>query len=270
MIFRKISTHFVRDCSKLVTAQQQDLAIARILHFKHISQCPVPQEQQSEPVTTRQLLQEWNRLIITKYGILYHKTWSQNRVVLSEKYHKRVYEDLNENMGHLAAGRLVELARERFYWLFMKADIYHCVSRVCQCLKQRKPPTLHSILLLYCASEKSLTREYSTRKTFSPLRRKLLFHGIHPGPYRGRTEFVSEGNHATPIRFITSTTKGLMTLTMGKTIRPKRHLEAHVFCYGSSDAVFNPMAFTMNFSSDVHSQPDPTSNLKSGIPVILL
>ena len=42
-------------------------------------------------------------------------------------------------MGHLGTERVIELARERFYWPFMRAEITHYVTRVCSCLKQRKP-----------------------------------------------------------------------------------------------------------------------------------
>ena len=52
-----------------------------------------------------------------------------------------MYEELHENMGHLGAGRVTDLARERFYWPFMRADITHYVTKVCHCLKQRKPTT---------------------------------------------------------------------------------------------------------------------------------
>ena len=62
-------------------------------------------------------------------------------MVLPKKYHKRVYVELHENMGHLGADRVVEIARQRFCWPFMRADITHYVTKVCHCLKQRKPVT---------------------------------------------------------------------------------------------------------------------------------
>ena len=37
--------------------------------------------------------------------------------------------------------RVVELARQRFYWPFVTPDIIHYVTKVCHCLKQRKPAT---------------------------------------------------------------------------------------------------------------------------------
>lgn len=40
-------------------------------------------------------------------------------------------------MGHLGAERVTGLARDRFYWPFMKKDIEVYVTR--QCIKQKKP-----------------------------------------------------------------------------------------------------------------------------------
>ena len=42
-------------------------------------------------------------------------------------------------MGHLGAPRVVQLARERFYWPNVESDIVHFVTKVCPCLKQRQP-----------------------------------------------------------------------------------------------------------------------------------
>ena len=128
--------------NELMTAQQEDPTIARVLCFMQIGRRPTYQERQKEPAIVRQLLHEWNKLFIAENGILYHKSGSRDRMVLPKKYHKRVYVELHENMGHLGADRVVELARERFYWPFIRADITHYVTKVCRCLKQRKPATL--------------------------------------------------------------------------------------------------------------------------------
>ena len=126
---------------ELVAAQQEDPSIARVLQFIQIGRRPTYQERQQETAIARQLLHEWNKLFIAEDGILYRKTGCGDKMVLPKKYHKRVYEELHENMGHLGADRVVELARERFYWPFMRADITHYVTKVCRCLKQRKPAT---------------------------------------------------------------------------------------------------------------------------------
>ena len=127
--------------NELIAAPREDPTIARVLHFMQVGQRPTYQERQKESATVRQLVHEWNKLFIAEDGILYHKSGSRDRMVLPKKYHKRVYEELHENMGYLGADRVVELARERFFWPFMRADITHYVTKVCRCLKQRKPGT---------------------------------------------------------------------------------------------------------------------------------
>ena len=42
-------------------------------------------------------------------------------------------------MGHLGADRVIQLARERFYWPKLESDIIHLSTRAWTCLKQRRP-----------------------------------------------------------------------------------------------------------------------------------
>ncbi|KAK5865214.1 hypothetical protein PBY51_016397 [Eleginops maclovinus] len=42
-------------------------------------------------------------------------------------------------MGHLGTERVIGLARDRFYWPFMKKDIEAYVTKQCPCIKQKKP-----------------------------------------------------------------------------------------------------------------------------------
>ena len=126
---------------ELISAQEEDPAIAQVFRFMKTGRRPTYEEKQQESAIARQLLHEWNKLFIAEDGILYHRSGSRDRMVLPKVYQKRVYEELQENMGHLGAERVTELARERSCWPFMRADITHYVSKVCHCLKQRKSPT---------------------------------------------------------------------------------------------------------------------------------
>ena len=74
-------------------------------------------------------------------GLLYHTSGTHTRLVLPKQWHRKLYQELHENMGHLGADRVIDLARERFYWPFMRTDITHYVNNVCHCLNQRKPTT---------------------------------------------------------------------------------------------------------------------------------
>jgi hypothetical protein len=46
-----------------------------------------------------------------------------------------VYKELHQNMGHLGAERVVELARERFFWPHMQRNIMHFVTKKCSCVE---------------------------------------------------------------------------------------------------------------------------------------
>ena len=63
----------------------------------------------------------------------------ETQLVLPQCYRTIVYKELHQNMGHLGSERVVELARERFFWPQMQRDITHFVTKKCNCLKQRAP-----------------------------------------------------------------------------------------------------------------------------------
>ena len=46
-------------------------------------------------------------------------------------------------MGHLGPERVLDLARQRFFWPRMHADIEHVIHHVCTCVKQKRP-TFHT------------------------------------------------------------------------------------------------------------------------------
>lgn len=58
--------------------------------------------------------------------------------MLPAKLRHSVYQHLHVEMGHLGAERVISMARERFYWPRMAADINHYVRNVCLYLMQRK------------------------------------------------------------------------------------------------------------------------------------
>ena len=129
------------DSSELKNAQQQDPSISRVLHFKKVGKRPSYKDRQQESAIVRQYLHEWEKLHIAADGLLHHTSGTHTRLVLPKQWHRKVYQELHENMGHLGADRVIDFAKERFYWPFMRTDITHYVNNVCHCLKQRKPTT---------------------------------------------------------------------------------------------------------------------------------
>ena len=97
---------------------------------------PTFEDRQQEPRDVKRYLRELNKLHVeNKTGILYRG----QQIVLPLEYRRMVYHELHEEMGHLGTERVFALARERFYWPGMKADIDHYINSVCRCLRQKKP-----------------------------------------------------------------------------------------------------------------------------------
>ena len=103
------------DSSELRNAQQQDSSISRVLHFKKVGKRPSYKDRQQESAIVRQYLHEWEKLHIAADSLLYHTFGTHTRLVLPKQWHRKVYQELLENMGHLGADRVIDLARERFY-----------------------------------------------------------------------------------------------------------------------------------------------------------
>ena len=82
-----------------------------------------------------------------------------------------VYRELHEEMGHLGVERVLDLARQRFFWRNMRKDIEHFIHHVCQCLKQKQSnrhtvaplqPIVEFLMILYndLASRKNPSRHW--------------------------------------------------------------------------------------------------------------
>eukprot|EP00794_Sanderia_malayensis_P006740 gene6740-7500_t len=72
-------------------------------------------------------------------GILRHCSGNLDQLVLPRKYRSLVIKELHNNMGHLGTDRVFDLARERFHWPRMYTQIHEYVTKICPCLKDRRP-----------------------------------------------------------------------------------------------------------------------------------
>ena len=127
------------DQADIREGQRQDLAISKLIKYKQIGQKPNREICSREDPTTKALLREWNKLHIDSTGLLCRKTSEYEQIVLPSKYRRLVYRELHDEMGHLGSERVFHLATQRFYWPYMRSDIEHYTTKVCNCLKQRKP-----------------------------------------------------------------------------------------------------------------------------------
>ena len=119
-------------------AQQEDPVISRILAFK-LSGKPSAKTLQAESTQVKSLMHEWNKLSLENDDILYRKSNGRMQLVLPHRYHRLAMKHLHDELGHLGADRVIELACERFYWPHMARDIDLFVTKVCHCIRSKKP-----------------------------------------------------------------------------------------------------------------------------------
>ena len=126
--------------TNLKKEQSKDPDVNRVITLKLGNTYLSPQERKQESRKVQLLLREWNKLKIGTDGVLYRVSNNVNQAVLPEHLRKTVYKELHEEMGHLGSERVIDLACERFFWPRMRQDITHYVTKVCPCLKSKKPP----------------------------------------------------------------------------------------------------------------------------------
>ena len=90
------------------------------------------------PKKSKVLYKQQKRLMI-KDGVLLRKTATATQIVLPLKYHEVVYHEYHEKLAHLAADRVFELVRKKFYWPNSMHDIEEYIKKRCRCLISKKP-----------------------------------------------------------------------------------------------------------------------------------
>ena len=123
----------------ILDAQKQDQVVGRLLAFLKTGKWPKSWEIKHELPATRVLLRQRRKLYCDKDDLLFRRSGLYSQLVLPQKFHTIAFKEFHQEMGHLGAPRVVQLACERFYWPNMEDDITHFVTKVCPCLKQRQP-----------------------------------------------------------------------------------------------------------------------------------
>uniref|UniRef100_A0A8C2FHY4 Gypsy retrotransposon integrase-like protein 1 n=1 Tax=Cyprinus carpio TaxID=7962 RepID=A0A8C2FHY4_CYPCA len=120
-------------------AQENDSIIGKVLKLKEKDQRPSREAVKAEHPDVAMLLKQWFKLWVGEDGVLYRKTRKREQLLLPESYHSLILTELHQKMGHLGVERTLCLIRERFYWPRMQRDVEHFVTKVCECLKKKKP-----------------------------------------------------------------------------------------------------------------------------------
>lgn len=70
-------------------------------------------------------------------GVL--KTEPNRQVVLPEKLKPVVLRSFYNEMGHVGAEMVTQLAREGFYWPYIRQEVEDYVTKRCGCIQQKRP-----------------------------------------------------------------------------------------------------------------------------------
>ena len=133
------------DNQKLQDLQKSDHTILRAIYFVSRKKAPSRAEKSAESSDTLKMLRQWKRLIVTD-GVLFRSIRTPSReqkkqLVVPQNTSKTILKQLHDDMGHQGIERTTQLARERYYWLDMTADILayckHC--RRCNTAKAQIP-----------------------------------------------------------------------------------------------------------------------------------
>ena len=120
---------------ELYEAQRKDKVMSAVIRYKETGKPLAAQDRCQASPAVQSLLHEWSKLAVGEDGILRRRSGPNLQIVLPQKFHRMVYKELHEEMGHLGTERALHLARGRFYWPRMKRDIEHYVTHVCSCTK---------------------------------------------------------------------------------------------------------------------------------------
>ena len=141
-VFAIDSSNFRNDLrigvNDLIDAQLNDPVTSRVMQFIEQGKKPLAKDMLHEPSDVKRLIRDWPKLVV-KDNVLKRNVGSISQIVLPKKYHRLAIKTLHEDMGHLGTERVFDLARQRFFWPRMHADIEHFIQNVCSCVKQRRP-----------------------------------------------------------------------------------------------------------------------------------
>ena len=87
------------------------------------------------------LMQQFSKLKLHN-DLLIRETETRKQLILPEKFHGLVFSELHAKLGHLGADRVEELARQRFYWPYMRKDVATFLRQKCPCIASKKPNVL--------------------------------------------------------------------------------------------------------------------------------
>ena len=123
---------------ELIEAQQSDPVIGPVLQYVRQSIRPKRSEWNQLSGGSRVLMRSFPKLKVMD-GVLFRQTAKFRQIVLPKKFQETVYVELHVKMAHVGPEKVLELARQRFYWPRMSDDITEYVRKKCRCIVTKRP-----------------------------------------------------------------------------------------------------------------------------------
>ena len=132
---------------EFIKFQLEDPVIGPIYKCVSLGKRPSKTEAKGLSRKSKVLLKVFTMLKLHN-GLLTRQTRTRNQLLLPERFHPMVFVEIHEKMGHLGADKVEELARQRYYWPYMRKDIQEYIRKKCSCVASKKPNVLEKAPLV--------------------------------------------------------------------------------------------------------------------------
>ena len=118
--------------------QVDDVDVGPVFQAVTLGTRPNRRDWKTMSKRSKLLFRQWQKLAIVD-GILVRETRENTQIILPESLHNLVFVELHQKMGHLGLERVHDLARRRFFWPQMAADIDSFIKYRCPCIIGKQP-----------------------------------------------------------------------------------------------------------------------------------
>ncbi|KAK0139547.1 Transposon Ty3-I Gag-Pol polyprotein [Merluccius polli] len=129
---------------ELQDKQQEDMILARVIHYVSRGRRPSRRERVKEPFKVQKTLKQWEKLKMLD-GILYRVTKDsltgkkRYQYVVAASLAKQALQGVHDEAGHQGQHRTLYLARQRFFWTDIERDVREYVKSCKRCVVSKTP-----------------------------------------------------------------------------------------------------------------------------------
>ena len=141
-----VSTFLSISHEDVAVMQKGDEATGRLWYHWQRRHPPTLRQLMKEPKPARKLLREWKR-IREEHGVLYRVVQingqGARQLILPGSLKRNVLKSIHDDLGHQAVEKTTALARSRFYWPGMMADVADYCQTCGRCTLAKAGKKLH-------------------------------------------------------------------------------------------------------------------------------